>query len=252
MKGTFSEIKKINEDGVEYWLGRDLQNALGYSSWHKFAWVIHQAKAACSNAGVNVEDHFRQIARRTEIERRRIVDVELSRYACHLIIQNGDPGIEEVALGQTYIALHSTRSELQKTSTASAEISMPKVSGINGLYDGLTVGDDRKPKKADPDLGVGDQADSEEWATRLFIATQAEAKIKRAGIQEKDAANQVYLEVKSKVRQSIQDLNETTSENIPTQGNGIQPTVMEGCLSNLLSGQRKPKKSGKKSNIKNK
>ena len=111
----FEKIKKINKDGDEYWSARDLSKVLQYSKWENFSKVIDRAKLACKNSGFDIDDHFPEVGKMVEIgsnTKRELIDYELSRYACYLIVQNGDPRKEVIALGQTYFAIQTKRQEV--------------------------------------------------------------------------------------------------------------------------------------------
>lgn len=112
---NFEEIKKIREDGTEYWSARELSEALQYKKWENFAKVIDRARLACKNSGQEISDHFVDANKMVEIGSntvRELLDYELSRYACYLIVQNGDPRKEVIALGQTYFAIQTRRQEV--------------------------------------------------------------------------------------------------------------------------------------------
>ena len=105
---TFEEIKHIDENGLEYWLARELMLALEYKRWDKFCNVIENAKIACERSNYIIDDHFSQMGKMIELAKgakRKILEYKLSRYACYLIVQNADPKKESVALGQTYFAI---------------------------------------------------------------------------------------------------------------------------------------------------
>ncbi len=109
------ESYAIEIDGVECWLARDLQTPLGYDRWENFYNVVQKAKVACENAGNVVDDHFRDVTKMVDIgsqTTREIEDVLLTRYACYLIAQNGDPRKDEIAFAQTYFALQTRKQEL--------------------------------------------------------------------------------------------------------------------------------------------
>ena len=111
---NFEEIKKIREDGTEYWNARELSEVLQYVQWRNFAKVIDRAKLACQNSGRSIEDDFAEVSKIVEAgaTQKKVTDYELSRYACYLIVQNGDPRKEVIALGQTYFAIQTRRQEV--------------------------------------------------------------------------------------------------------------------------------------------
>ena len=104
-----------NEEGVEFWYARDLQALLAYTQWRNFEQVIAKAKIACKTAGHQVEDHFADASKLVDIgsnTQREIQDTMLTRYACYLIAQNGDPRKEEIAFSQTYFAIQTRKQEI--------------------------------------------------------------------------------------------------------------------------------------------
>ena len=112
---TFEEIKQINSDGQEFWFARDLQAVLDYSSWDKFKHVIRKAVMACKNSKQISDNHFSQAGKMVGLgsgSQRKIQDYALSRYACYLIVQNGDSSKPVIANGQTYFAIQTRRQEL--------------------------------------------------------------------------------------------------------------------------------------------
>ncbi|MCL2860624.1 MAG: DNA damage-inducible protein D [Oscillospiraceae bacterium] len=111
---TFESIKQIREDGTEFWSARKLQVVLQYKKWEHFSKVIDKAKLACKNSGFNIDDDFPDVRKIVEAgaTQKEIVDFELSRYACYLIVQNGNPRKEIIALGQTYFAIQTRRQEV--------------------------------------------------------------------------------------------------------------------------------------------
>jgi BRO family, N-terminal domain len=111
----FKAIRKVAEDGSEYWSARDLAKILGYAEWRNFTTAIEKAKEACENSGQAISDHFVEANKLIEAAkgaRRKIEDYHLSRYGCYLLIQNADPSKPIVALGQTYFAVQTRRQEL--------------------------------------------------------------------------------------------------------------------------------------------
>lgn len=110
---TFQTITKTRE-GVEYWHARQLQEVLGYTQWRNFLEVIEKAKTACGNSGQRVADHFADVSTMVDLgsgARREVEDIALTRYACYLIAQNGDPRKSEIAFAQTYFAVQTRKQE---------------------------------------------------------------------------------------------------------------------------------------------
>lgn len=249
---TFEGIRQLREDGGEYWLARDLQPLLEYAAWDKFKRVIEKAMEACRQSGQEVSDHFSQTAKMVDIgsgARREIEDYRLSRYACYLIVQNGDPSKPVIANGQTYFALQTRRQEL-RDDTAFAKLSenekrlairnelaehnkylaaAAKDAGVEtpldyaifqdhgykGLYGGRGAKDIHALKGLKKSQKILDHMGSTELAANLFRATQTEEKLRRDNVRGKQKANQTHYEVGKKVRQTIADLGGTMPEALP-------------------------------------
>ena len=111
---SFESIKHISEDGSEFWYARELAAVLEYTQWRNFAKVIDKARIACKNSGYDIDDHFAEVSKMVEagVASKHVLDFKLTRYACYLIVQNGDPRKEVIALGQTYFAIQTRRQEV--------------------------------------------------------------------------------------------------------------------------------------------
>ena len=259
---TFESIKHINDYGQEFWYARELQIALEYKQWRRFCGVIDKAKEACKNSGYTISDHFADIGKMVDIgssAHREIQDFELSRYACYLIVMNGDSSKEIIALGQTYFAVKTRQQELienfddltedKKRLAIRGEMithnkslaEAAKMAGISdsrdyaifqncgyqGLYGGLGVKDIHKRKGLKKSQKILDHMGSTELAANLFRATQTDEKLRREQIQGKKKANQTHYEVGKKVRQTIQELGGTMPEDLPTPTKSIKQIEKE-------------------------
>src|SRR5512133_702027 len=111
---SFEAIKHVSDDGAEFWYARELALVLEYVQWRNFAKVLDRAKLACKNSGYALQDHFAEVSKIVEAgaTSKPIADFKLTRYACYLIVQTGDPRNEVIALGQTYFAIQTRRQEV--------------------------------------------------------------------------------------------------------------------------------------------
>ena len=258
---VFEGIKHINEYGQEFWYARELQVALEYSQWRRFNDAISRAMEVCINSGAEVSDHFAEVGKIVEAgaTHKTIIDYQLTRYACYLIVMNGDPRKEVIALGQSYFAIKTRQQELidnydelsedQKRLAIRAEMKRHNAMladaahnagviepldyaifqnyGYQGLYGGLKSGDIRKRKGLKPKDDILDHMGSTELAANLFRATQTEEKLRRENVQGKQNANRTHYEVGKKVRQTIKDLGGTMPEDLPTPEKSIKQLEKE-------------------------
>jgi DNA-damage-inducible protein D len=124
LTSTFEAHAQQTEGGVEYWLARDLQHLLGYTKWDNFLNVVAKAKTACEVSGHQVFDHFADVGKTIQMPKsaeKEVPDLMLTRYACYLIAQNGDPKKQEIAFAQTYFAVQTRRAELIEQRLLEAE-----------------------------------------------------------------------------------------------------------------------------------
>ena len=250
---TFENIKKIDENGVEYWPSRDLAKILEYADYRNFITVINKAKEACSNSGNDVLDHFGDITEMVTIgsgAQRPIDTIKLTRYACYLTVQNADPSKTIVAQAQTYFAIQTRIAEVQQMeeynrlsteeekrlflreemakhnsqladAAKDAGVIEPydyaifQNYGYQGLYGGLGAKEIHARKGLKKSQKILDHMGSTELAANLFRATQTEEKLRRENIKGKMKANQTHYNVGKKVRQTIKELGGTMPEDLP-------------------------------------
>ena len=244
----FESIKKTDANGAEYWEARELMPLLGYVEWRKFEGVVGRAKDACKISNQKVLDHFVGadkmiiLAKRTVREaKRKIDDYKLSRYACYLIAQNGDPRKKEIATAQTYFAVQTRKQEIfEQLGEANKRLFIrgevkkhnkklfdtAKQAGVNnfgkfnnfgylGLY-GLDADQIKEKKKIGKD-NILDRAVATELAANLFRITQTDEKIKKDNIKGDHSASQTHFMVGGKVRQTIKDIGGILPEELPTE-----------------------------------
>lgn len=261
-ENIFENIKHINDYGQEFWYARDLQSVLEYTEWRNFNKVTEKAKTACKESKISVSDHFVDVNKMVTVgsgAERKIDDMELSRYACYLIVMNGDPRKEVIALGQTYFAVKTRQQELienydelsesQKRLAIRKEIAAHNKSlaeaaqnagvtdqkeyaifqnkGYHGLYGGLGVKEIHARKGLKKSQKILDHMGSTELAANLFRATQTDEKLRRENIQGKEAAYNTHYEVGRKVRQTIKELGGTMPEDLPTPDKSIKQIEKE-------------------------
>ncbi|RYG01388.1 MAG: DNA damage-inducible protein D [Caulobacteraceae bacterium] len=254
---TFESIRH-ETDGVEFWLARELAPVLDYQEYRNFLGVIEKARVACVAAGLEPTDHFGDVTRMVSLgsgAMREVSDVRLSRYACYLVVQNGDPTKPVIANGQTYFAVQTRRQEIDdspafgalseddkrlmlrremahhNTALASAarqagvesalDYAVFQDHGYRGLYGGRTKRDIHALKGLKKSQKILDHMGSTELAANLFRATQAEDKLKRDNARTKAQANDIHHAVGRKVRATISELGGTMPEHLPTPPTSI-------------------------------
>lgn len=253
---TFEGIKHINADGLEFWLARELSSVLQYAQWKNFIKVIDRAMLACKNSGHEVLDHFAEVGKMVDIgsdTKREIQDYELTRYACYLIVQNGDPRKEIIALGQTYFAIQTRRQEvadyfnqLDEDSKrlvirgdikqwnqmlaeaahnagviADEEYATFQNAGYMGLYGGLDVSGIHKKKRLKQEDKILDFMGSTELIANLFRISQTEEKLKKDNVASADDANETHYIVGKEVRKTIERVGGTMPEDLSTPDKSI-------------------------------
>ena len=115
LTSNFEVVSNKSDEGIEFWYARDLQHLLGYKEWRNFQNTILKAKTACEISGFKIDEHFVEVNKTIEMPnnaQKEIEDIMLTRYACYLIAQNGDPKKEQIAFAQTYFALQTRKAEL--------------------------------------------------------------------------------------------------------------------------------------------
>lgn len=248
----FEDIKHIDEYGKEYWLARELMGTLAYSKWSNFASVIEKAKSACELSKKIVHEHFADVGKLSKRNNNAIVKIEdfkLSRYACYLIVQNGDARKEEIALGQTYFAVQTRKMELvedylkeyanmtedekrfyQRSLTKKGNFSLNQTAknagvkdfasfhnaGYKGLYNGETANDIAKRKGLRYREDILDNMGSEELAANLFRITQTESKLKKDNISSENDAKATHYNIGRNIREVIAKNGGTMPEELPT------------------------------------
>ena len=251
----FEDIKHIDENENDYWLARELQNVLGYHQWRSINELIERAKVACRESKYSIEDHFAVQSKMIKLAKgatRNVIDYKLSRYACYLIVMNGNPQKQIIALAQTYFAIQTRKQELSekeyneltedekrlyrrnqarkgnynlnKTAVNSGVKDLARFhnTGYKGLYNGETADDIFKRKKLRYREDILDNMGSEELADNIFRIAQTDAKLKRDNVDNEYTANSVHYEVGKEVRESIKRLGGTMPENLPTPDRSLK------------------------------
>ena len=257
---SFEDIKHIDEKGIEFWFARELQLVLDYKEWRKFENVIKKAIDACKNSGISALEHFvgaDKLSKRANNAEVLISDYKLTRYACYLIAQNGDPRKEVIALAQTYFAIQTRKQEIsekeyslltedekrfyQRKLTRKGNYSLNQAaknagvknfdkfhnSGYKGLYNGETADDIAKRKGLRYREDILDNMGSEELAANLFRITQTESKLKRDNISTEKEANKTHYNIGKNIREVIDKNGGTMPEDLPTPKKSLKQLEKE-------------------------
>lgn len=271
----FEDIKRVRPDGSEYWAARELAPVLDYAKWENFYKVIKRAMIACENSGRSTLECFPEVRKTSPMPNggvKDILDYELSRYACYLIVQNGDPRKEVIALGQTYFAIQTYRQEvadrfnqldedsrrlvvrgdikqwnqlLAETARnagviTAEEFAIFQNAGYMGLYGGMTVDDIHRRKGLAIGQKILDYMGSTGLIANLFRISQTEEKLRKDQVSTSDAATAVHYAVGNEVREAIRKIDGTMPEDLPTPEKSIaqlEREQMERLKQKAIDGQ---------------
>lgn len=242
---SFEELKRRNEHGAEYWSARDLQALLGYGQWRRFEDAIQRARVSCEQSGNVPENHFAGVGKMVLLgsgSRREVPDYYLSRFACYLIAQNGDPRKPAIALAQQYFAVQARRQELsealakdrerlelrrQTSEEFKALSGAAKQAGIQnklfgvfhdagykGMYGGLGNEAIKARKKIPKEQNLMDRMDTTELAANQFRMTQTRDKLVRDRTSTANQAIAAHEQVGREVRAAIQRIGGPPPENL--------------------------------------
>lgn len=259
----FEDIKHTNDNGQEFWEARELAAILEYTEWRNFSKVIERAMLACKNSGLDIYDQFVEVNKSVEMpskaKPRLIDDYRLTRYACYLIVQNGDPRKEVIAQGQTYFAIQTRRQEvadyfntldednkrlvirgdikqwnqmLAETAhnvgvISEEEFATFQNAGYMGLYGGETVTDIHERKGLTSKQRILDYMTSQELIANLFRISLADEKLKKENIKTSENAAIVHNQVGQEVRKTIKRVGGTLPEQQPTPQKSIDEITKE-------------------------
>jgi len=251
----FERLKRTTSYGTDYWMARELMPHLGYAEWENFQQAIERAKTACSGVGQLSENHFRDATTMVAIgsgAQRETKDIFLSRVACYLIAQNGDPRKPQIAAAQVYFVVQTRKQEIQEQLTpedkrvaarerlaASTKRLMgaAKESGVvrygifqdegyKGLYGGKGLRTLKTYKGISPKEDLSDRMGHAELAANDFRATQAEERLINSQAHCEAQACQIHKEVGQRVRQNILDNGNTPPEDLKLEAD-IRPLLAQ-------------------------
>ncbi len=237
----FESLKKVDENGVEFWTAREIMNPLGYTRWENFEDVVKKALQACVTSSELPTNHFREVTKMVVVGSntvRQVKDWQIDRYACYLIAQNGDPKKPQIAKAQTYFAIQTRKQEvfeqladdgkrifirhevtqhnkkLFQTAKSAGVTQFGKFNdaGYRGLY-GISLSEIERKKEIKKGELL-DRAGATELAANLFRITQTDEKLKRDNIHGNIHASQVHNMIGGKVRQTIKNIGGTLPEHL--------------------------------------
>lgn len=244
--GALDRARRTTQDGIEYWLAREIQPILGYAKWQDFQHAIERAKAAYAQGGNGPSDHFMDIHKQIRVGKGASgtqADIVLSRYACYLIAMNGDPRKPEIAAAQAYFTIQTRRMEVQDATMAELAEDIRRIAlrdkvsegnkalneaahkagvqrfgafhdaGYRGLY-GMGLADLKAFKHIHPSDDLLDVASFDELAANAFRISQATQKIQREEISGERHAIDAHEEVGRIVRDAIKQAGGTMPEHL--------------------------------------
>ena len=292
----FEDIKHADEDGNEYWLARELQEVLGYAQWRRFCDAIDRARVSCKLNQQDPDYHFADVGKMIDMPsgirekwnaneegmgfadvgkshkttQREVQDYRLTRFACYLIVMNGDPRKEPIAHGQMYFAVKTREQEVQelyerldedgKRLFLRGDIKQKNMllyeaakragiqttyeyaqftdKGYKGLYGGLTAQDIADRKGLDEGQEILDYMGSAELGANLFRITQTEEILKRDNVTNPNTAGAIHHNVGKAVRRAIAEVGGTMPENLPTPEKSI-PEIQREKIKEIKGKKKK-------------
>ncbi|MEQ1931548.1 MAG: DNA damage-inducible protein D [Parvularculaceae bacterium] len=281
---SFESLKRTNSHGAEYWSAREIQPSLGYSQWRRFEDSIKRAIASCEASGNKPDNHFAGAGKMVDLgsgATREVPDFHLSRFACYLIAQNGDPRKPEIAAAQQYFAVQTRRQELSDALAADVErLELRKQAGeefkalsgaahaagvesrmfgvfhdagYKGLYGGLGNEAIKARKGIPAKDALMDRMNATELAANQFRMTQTRDKLMRESVKDQQSAIRTHESVGREVRDAIKRIGGALPEAIPPAEHiktvekrvkTVRPKLAldETCAAGLLGADVAPKK----------